>query len=230
MKVGIIGAMQEEVSSLIVDMNIKNKLNKASMVFNEGTIYDRDVVIVVSGIGKVNAAICTQILIDEFDVDAVINVGIAGGIGENVYPGDVVIAEDLVQHDMDAVGFGYPFGQIPRMDVFSFKCDEQLVKCAKDACDKISDINVFTGRIVSGDQFVADVQKIRWLKAKFDAISCEMEGASIAHVAHLNNKKFVIIRSISDNADNGAHMDYDKFEALAVQNSNKILRSMLQSM
>lgn len=230
MKIGIIGAMTEEVSSLIADMNIKNKVTKATMEFNEGTIYEKEVVIVVSGIGKVNAAICTQILVDDFKVDAVINVGIAGGIGDNIYPGDVVIGTDLVQHDMEAVKFGYDYGQIPRMDVFSFKCDEGLVKTAEEACKEIKDINIFKGRIVSGDQFVADVDKIRWLKSQFGAISCEMEGASIAHVAYLNNLKFVIIRSISDNADNGAHMDYDKFEALAVKNSNKILRSMLQSM
>lgn len=230
MKIGIIGAMQEEVSSLIADMNIKNRLSKASMIFNEGTIYDKDVVIVVSGIGKVNAAVCTQILVDEFNVDAVINVGIAGGIGADVQPGDIVVGTDLVEHDMNAVSFGYPLGQIPRMDAFSFKCDDELVRLAKNACQGLDEVKVFEGRIVSGDQFVADVEKIRWLKENFNAISCEMEGASIAHVAYLNNKKFVIIRSISDNADNGAHMDYAKFEAIAVKNANKIIRNMLQSM
>ncbi|MEG0132628.1 MAG: 5'-methylthioadenosine/adenosylhomocysteine nucleosidase [Clostridium sp.] len=229
MKIGIIGAMEEEVSSLIADMNIKNKTTKAMMTFNDGSIYNKEVVIVKSGIGKVNAAVCTQILIDDFHVDAVINVGIAGGIGKNIYPGDVVIATDLVQHDMDTTSFGDKPGQIPRMDVFDFKCDENLIACAKKACENITNINIFTGRIVSGDQFIADIEKIRWLKSEFNAISCEMEGASIAHVAYLNNKPFVIIRSISDNADNGAHMDFEKFTDISVKNSNQILRSMLQS-
>lgn len=230
MKLGIIGAMKEEVASLIEEMEITKKVTKARMEFNEGKILGKDVVIVVSGIGKVNAAVCTQILIDDFDIDAVINIGIAGGIGENIYPGDIVVSTDLVEHDMDAVNFGYKYGQIPRMDVFSFTCDEDLVKCAKEACEGIEGTKSFTGRIASGDQFVADVEKVRWLKSEFGAVACEMEGASIAHVAYLNNKKFVIIRSISDNADNGAHMDYAKFEEIAVKNANTILRTMLQSM
>lgn len=230
MRIGIIGAMEEEVCALIADMYIKNKVNKAMMEFNHGYICGKDVVIVKSGIGKVNAAVCTQILIDDFNVDTVINVGIAGGIGCDIYPGDIVIATDLVEHDMDTTKFGDRPGQIPNMDVFDFKCDENLVKCALEACKEIKDINIFTGRIVSGDQFIADIEKIKWLHSEFSALSCEMEGASIAHVAYLNKKPFVIIRSISDNANNGAHMDYEKFKGISVKNSNTILRSMLKIM
>lgn len=230
MRIGIIGAMPEEVASLIAEMSIEKKVKKAMMEFNHGRIYDKEVVIVVSGIGKVNAAVCTQILADDFNVDAVINVGIAGGIGTNIYPGDVVVATDLVQHDMDTTSFGDRPGQIPNMDVFDFKCDEKLVELAKKACEEIKDINSFSGRIVSGDQFIANVEKIRWLSEEFGALSCEMEGASIAHVAYLNQKPFVVIRSISDNANNGAHMDYEKFKEISVKNSNRILRTMLQSM
>lgn len=230
MRIGIIGAMPEEVASLIAEMSIEKKVKKAMMEFNHGRIYDKEVVIVVSGIGKVNAAVCTQILADDFNVDAVINVGIAGGIGTNIYPGDVVVATDLVEHDMDTTSFGDRPGQIPNMDVFDFKCDEKLVELAKKACEEIKDINSFSGRIVSGDQFIANVEKIRWLSEEFGALSCEMEGASIAHVAYLNQKPFVVIRSISDNANNGAHMDYEKFKEISVKNSNRILRTMLQSM
>lgn len=230
MKIGIIGAMPEEVASLIAEMTIEKKVNKAMMEFNHGRIYDKEVVIVVSGIGKVNAAVCTQILVDDFNVDAVVNVGIAGGIGTNIYPGDVVVATDLVQHDMDTTSFGDRHGQVPNMDVFDFKCDERLIDLAKKACEEIKDINSFSGRIVSGDQFIANVEKIRWLSDEFGALSCEMEGASIAHVAYLNKKPFVVIRSISDNANNGAHMDYEKFKEISVKNSNRILRTMLQSM
>lgn len=230
MKIGIIGAMPEEVASLIEEMNIEKKVTKARMEFNHGYIYNKEVVIVVSGIGKVNAAVCTQILVDDFQVDAVINVGIAGGIGTNIYPGDIVVATDLVQHDMDTTSFGDKPGQIPNMEVFDFKCDENLVNLAMKACNEIKDINSFKGRIVSGDQFIANIDKIRWLNEEFGALSCEMEGASIAQVAYLNNKPFVVIRSISDNANNGAHMDYEKFKEISVKNSNRILRMMLQSM
>jgi adenosylhomocysteine nucleosidase len=230
MKIGIIGAMEEEVASLVDEMEVTSKIAKAKMVFNSGNIFGKEVVIVTSGIGKVNAAICTQILVDEFDVNYIINVGIAGGIGENIYPGDIVIATDLVQHDMDTSAFGDKIGQIPRMNVFDFKCDSVLLSNAKSACAKLEDINTFTGRIVSGDQFIADVTKIKWLSKEFNALACEMEGASIAHVSYLNDVPFIIIRSISDNANNGAHMDYENFKHIAVKNSNNILRTMLKSM
>jgi len=230
MKIGIIGAMEEEVKSLIEEMKVNEKITKAKMVFHSGNIFEKEVVIVTSGIGKVNAAVCTQILVDEFDVNYIINVGIAGGIGENIYPGDIVIGSDLVQHDMDTSAFGDRIGQIPRLDVFDFKCDENLIKYAQKACDELEGINNFTGRIVSGDQFIADINKIKWLNEEFKAFACEMEGASIAHVAYLNEVPFIIIRSISDNANNGAHMDYEKFKDIAVKNSNNILRSMLKAM
>ena len=119
MRIGIIGAMPEEVASLIAEMSIEKKVKKAMMEFNHGRIYDKEVVIVVSGIGKVNAAVCTQILVDDFNVDAVVNVGIAGGIGTNIYPGDVVVATDLVQHDMDTTSFGDKHGQIPKILIHS---------------------------------------------------------------------------------------------------------------
>ncbi|WP_454053818.1 5'-methylthioadenosine/adenosylhomocysteine nucleosidase [Clostridium sp. Marseille-Q7071] len=230
MTIGIIGAMEEEVQILIDEMQVESKIEKANMCFNKGRIFGKEVVIVKSGIGKVNAAVCTQILVDDYKANAVINVGIAGGIGEEIYPGDIVIASDLVQHDMDTSAFGDKIGQIPRMDVFDFKCDSKLIKYAKNACEDLKDHKSFVGRIVSGDQFIANVEKIRWLKNEFEALACEMEGASIAHVAYLNNIPFIIIRSISDNANNGAHMDYEKFKDIAVENSNNILKNMLRAM
>ncbi|GAA0121353.1 MAG: 5'-methylthioadenosine/adenosylhomocysteine nucleosidase [Clostridium argentinense] len=230
MIIGIIGAMEEEVQSLIDEMQVESKTEKANMCFNKGRIFEKEVVIVKSGIGKVNAAVCTQILVDDYKANVVINVGIAGGIGEEIYPGDIVIASDLIQHDMDTSAFGDRLGQIPRMDVFEFKCDDWLIGYAKDACAGLKEHKSFVGRIVSGDQFIADVEKIRWLKNEFNALACEMEGASIAHVAYLNKIPFIIIRSISDNANNGAHMDYEKFKDIAVKNSNSILRNMLRAM
>lgn len=230
MVIGIIAAMAEELEILLKDLALDEKNTKANMTFHKGKLYGKDVVAVVCGIGKVNSAVCTQILASEYNVDKVINVGVAGGIGKEIYPGDIVIAENLVQHDMDTTAFGDKIGQIPRLDTFDFKCDEEMIKIAKQACEKISDLNSFTGRIVSGDQFVASLEKIQWLDKEFGAISCEMEGASIAQVCYLNSIPFVVIRSISDNANNGAHMDYQKFIPIAVKNSTRILKQMLELM
>jgi adenosylhomocysteine nucleosidase len=228
MIIGIIGAMSEEVEILKKEMTVGNKEIKAKMEFFSGNLWGNQVVVVTCGIGKVNAAVCTQVLVDDFKVDKVINVGVAGGIGEHIYPGDVVIATDLVQHDMDTSAFGDKLGQIPRMDTFDFKCDAELVETAKAACDEVRDFKSFVGRIVSGDQFIASVEKIRWLQLEFGALACEMEGGSIAHVCYLNSIPFVVIRSISDNANNGAHMDFEKFTPIAVNNSINILKNMLK--
>ncbi|MGV3026341.1 5'-methylthioadenosine/adenosylhomocysteine nucleosidase [Clostridium thermobutyricum] len=228
MVIGIISAMSEELELLLNDMEIEEKTHKANMTFHKGKVWGKDVVAVVSGIGKVNAAVCTQILISEYKVNSVINVGVAGGIGKDIYPGDVVVAENLVQHDMDTTVFGDAHGQVPRLDTFDFTCDKELVRLAKLACDEIKEINTFSGRIVSGDQFIASVDKIKWLESEFGAAACEMEGASIAHVCYLNSIPFVIIRSISDNANNGAHMDYEKFIPIGVKNSTTILKAMIE--
>lgn len=230
MTLGIIAAISEELEILLKDMQLDSSTTKAGMTFNKGKLWSNEVIAVVCGIGKVNAAVCTQILVSEFNVDKVINVGVAGGIGKDIYPGDVVIATNLVEHDMDTTAFGDPHGQVPRMDTFDFKCDSSLIESANSACKKVGGFNTFTGRIVSGDVFVADVEKIKWLEKEFNALSCEMEGASIAHVCYLNNIPVVVIRSISDNANNGAHMDFEKFTPIAVKNSTSILKEMLLSM
>ncbi|MBU3134299.1 5'-methylthioadenosine/adenosylhomocysteine nucleosidase [Clostridium gasigenes] len=230
MTLGIISAMSEELELLLTDMKLENKITKANMTFHQGKLWGKDVVAVVSGIGKVNAAVCAQILISEYKADSIINVGVAGGIGKNIYPGDVVVATDLVQHDMDTTVFGYSYGQVPRLDTFAFKCDDNLVRVALGACKEISEINTFSGRIVSGDQFISSLEKIQWFEKEFKAISCEMEGASIAHVCYLNDVPCVVIRSISDNANNGAHMDYEKFIPLGVRNSTTILKTMINKL
>lgn len=230
MTIGIIGAMNEEIALLLGKMEIEKKEKKAAMEFNFGKVNDSEIVLVRCGIGKVNAAICTQILIDDFKVDCIINVGIAGGIGRNVYPGDIVIAENLVEHDMDTTAFGDKPGQIPGMDTFDYVCDSKLVKLAAKACEKFTERNYYIGRIASGDQFIADVNKIKWLDSEFQALACEMEGASIAHTCYLNAIPFVVIRSISDNANNGAHIDYERFKPIAIENSTAILENMLETL
>jgi adenosylhomocysteine nucleosidase len=230
MLLGIIGAMDEEVKILKNEMTVEKREEKSRMEFFSGNLWGKDVVVVTCGIGKVNAAVCAQILADYYKVDKIINVGVAGGIGEHIFPGDVVIANNLVQHDMDTSAFGDRLGQIPRMDTFDFKCDPELVEIAKAASNNIRGHKSFVGRIVSGDQFIASVEKIKWLSAEFEALACEMEGGSIAHVCYLNSIPFVVIRSISDNANNGAHMDFEKFTPIAVNNSINILKNMLKNL
>ena len=153
--IGIIGAMEEEVSQLIEAMEEKEKVTCASMDFYCGKLKDKEVVIVQSGIGKVNMALCTQILADRFDVKAVINTGVAGGLYKDIEIGDIVISKDAVQHDVDAVAFGYPVGQIPQMDVFSFEADEKLRKMALACSQKVNpELGVFEGRIVEISLFL----------------------------------------------------------------------------
>lgn len=227
MMIGIIGAMNEELEILLSEMDVEKVNKKANMDFNFGKVYGKKAAVVVCGIGKVNAAVCTQILIDDFKVDRIINVGIAGGLGDEVYPGDIVIADNLVQHDMDATAFGDKLGQIPRLDAYEFKCDSLLVEKAKEACSFLKNKNSFVGRIVTGDQFISSGDKTKWLQSEFGALACEMEGGSIAQVCYLNKIPFVVVRSISDNANNGAHMEYEEFGPIAIKNSTEILKHML---
>ena len=228
MIIGIIGAMSEEVEILKNEMILKEEVKQASMTYYIGKLKNKDVVIVTCGIGKVNAAVCSQILIDRFKVSKIINVGIAGGLKEDIYPGDIVIASNLVQHDMDTRFFGDKLGQIPRLDTFDFKCNKELIDLALLASKHIKNINCFSGRIVSGDQFISESSKLKELNSIFGAFACEMEGASIGQVCYLNKTPFVVIRSISDNAINGSHMDYDKFAPIAIKNSVVIIKEILE--
>ncbi len=228
MIIGIIGAMDEEVAFLKEEMKIEEMLEYASMQFCKGELCGRNVVVVRSGIGKVNAAICAQILADKFNVDVLINTGIAGSLDADIDIGDMVISTDLVEHDMDATIFGDPLGQVPRMDTFSFPADASLVEKAVAANQEANpDIRTFTGRIVSGDQFVSSSSVKEKLVENFQAKCTEMEGAAIAHAAYLNRISCVIIRAISDKADNSATMDYPTFEKKAIEHSVRLVRNLL---
>ena len=228
---GIIGAMDEEVAKIKEEMQDVEVHSKASMDFYKGTLNGKGAVVVRSGIGKVNAAMCTQILADDFHVDAVINTGIAGSLNKDIDIGDIVLSTDTLEHDMDAVAFGYPVGQIPRMDTLSFTADEHLRKVAVSACKKaIPAVHVFEGRIVSGDQFVSSHEKKDWLVDTFGGYCTEMEGAAIAQVAYLNKIPFVILRAISDKADNSATMDYPTFEKKAAWHCVNLVSEMLREL
>lgn len=229
--IGIIGAMEEEVNILKEKMSIDAVENKASMEFFKGKLNDKEVVIVRSGISKVNAAVCTQILIDDFNVDCVINTGIAGSLQNKIDIGDIVISSDAMQHDVDATGFGYDPGVIPRMETSVFKADERLIELAKKVCEaEIPDIAAHVGRVVTGDQFISDREVKNKIESNFHGYCTEMEGAAIAQAAYLNNVPFVILRAISDKSDDGATVDYPAFEKKAIEHSVILVENMLKQL
>lgn len=226
--IGIIGAMEEEVNILKEKMNVRKIEKKATMEFFEGDLSGKDVVIVRSGIGKVNAAVCTQILVDDFQVEAVINTGVAGSLKNEINIGDIVLSKDTLQHDMDATGFGYKLGDIPRMEQSIFQADSMLIKKAKEVCEEVNpDISTYVGRVVSGDQFISDQKKKEMLTNYFSGFCTEMEGAAIGQVAYLNKTPFLIIRAISDKADHSAEMDYSEFETKAIEHTVKLVSELI---
>lgn len=228
--IGIIGAMDEEVNLLKEEMQDVTINTKAGMDFYQGKMEDKDVVVVRSGIGKVNAGICTQILADEYNVEAVINTGIAGSLNADINIGDIVLSTDALQHDMDATGFGYEPGVIPRMDTSLFLADKRLRELAKACCKRVNtDINVFEGRVVSGDQFISAKDKKEYILKTFHGYCTEMEGAAIAQAAYLNNIPFLIVRAISDKADDSATEDYPAFERKAIMHSVNLMREMIKN-
>ena len=230
-RIGVIGAMDEEVSLLIGQM--KNKKTKciAGMEFHQGKLWEKEAVVVKSGIGKVNMGICTQILISCYGVDAVINTGVAGGLYEKLNVGDIVISSDVVQHDMDATGFGYKLGEIPRMETSTFCADKDMIKLAKESCELVNpEIQCFVGRVATGDQFISSNEKKQWIIDNFGAYCAEMEGGAMAQTAYLNKVPFVVIRAISDKADNSATVTYEEFEQQAIVHTMKLMAAMFLKM
>lgn len=226
--IGIIGAMDEEVAKIREKMADVSVEPKAGMEFYQGKLEGAEAVVVRSGIGKVNAAVCTQILIDCYHVKAIINTGIAGSLQADIDIGDIVLSVDTLQHDVDATGFGYQIGEIPRMPVSVFKADARMIMLASRACEEVNpDIHVHAGRIVSGDQFISDRSKKKWLVENFSGCCTEMEGAAIAQTAYLNGVPFLIVRAISDKADDSATVDYPTFEAQAIQHSVNLILALV---
>lgn len=228
-KIGIIGAMELEVTELKAKMNTTNIVKRAGMEFYEGTLNNANVVIVRSGIGKVNAALCVQILADVFQVTHIINTGVAGSLNAKLDIGDILVSKDALHHDMDVTIFGYQLGEVPQMGFREFSADETLISLAMESCRKVNpDINVMEGRVVSGDQFISSKEVKNHLINDFQGDCAEMEGAAIAHGAYLNQIPFVIIRAISDKADDSAEMDYPTFETAAAIHSAKLVKDMVQ--
>lgn len=228
-KVGIIGAMELEVEELQSKIESPQIVAKAGMRFYEGTLYGTSVVVVRCGIGKVNAALCTQILADQFQVTHIINTGVAGSLNASLDIGDILISRDALHHDMDATAMGYAPGKIPQMERSEFPADDRLITLAKESCEKVNpDIHVRVGRVVSGDQFISDKATKARLIELFHGDCTEMEGASIAHGAFLNNIPFVIIRAISDKADDTSEMEYPVFERAAAKRSARLVEDMVR--
>ena len=215
MKLGIIGAMEQEVETLLEQMEDKTACVKAGSTFYEGKLAGLDAVVVQCGIGKVNAAMCVQVLCDCFGVTHVVNTGIAGSLSAKLDIGDLVISRDAMYHDFDCVHFGYPMGKVPGMDVVAFPADEKLAELAYAAAEEVNPGHTRRGRVASGDCFVADKAVKERISSVTGAFCTEMEGAAIAQTAYRNGVPFVIIRAISDKADDSAEMDYPTFERIA---------------
>lgn len=231
MKIGIIGAMKSEVAHLVSQMNIEHTHEQARMTFYEGFLGNAPVVVVQSGIGKVNAATCTQILIDTFKVSHVINTGIAGLLNPELNVGDIVVSKDLVQHDMNVIPLDFEAGQVPGLPVFSFAADADLMNRALlSVQENMSELQVISGRIASGDQFISSVEDADYIRTTFDADCCEMEGASIAQVAWLNHVPFVVIRLMSDKPGMTSSIDYASFENEASERSAQITASIIKKL
>lgn len=228
--IGIIGAMEEEIITIRAKMTVEKIENIASMDFYAGELEGQEIVLVRCGIGKVNAAICTQVLIDCFDVSCVINTGVAGGLHPDINIGDIIISSDTVEHDMDVTAFGHEKGFIPRMDMQFFEADRWLVSIAEKAAKATKgDHDVYVGRIASGDQFVSSMTVKEEIYDNFTAYCAEMEGAAIAHACFLNKIPFVIIRAISDKADQSAEVNFDDFVNIAAENASTIIRQMIEA-
>ena len=227
MLIGIIGAMDIEVQALKELMD-EPKIETISTVdYYSGNINGIDVVVAVAGVGKVNAAVCTQTMILTYHPQYIINVGVAGGLAQELGIGDIAVAENVVEHDMDTTPIGDVPGYISGINIVRIPCDKWLSEKMIDAASKLSGVKVLTGTIASGDQFISKDEERKKIVDNFGAIAAEMEGASIGHVCYMNDVHFGVLRAISDGANSDSAMDYPTFAKMAAANSIKIICEML---
>jgi len=221
--IGIIGAMDIEIEHINAIMENKEEFTVSGALYTKGMLNGKEIVTAVCGIGKVFAAMCAQTMIVKFGADKIINTGVAGGLTEKTDILDTVVATALVQHDMDTTYFGDPRGMISGINVVEFPCDKELA-------EKISanvEGNLVRGIVASGDCFVADNDKKKDIAETFNAVACEMEGASIAQVCYVNKVPFAVLRTISDGA-NGEEMSYEKFRVVAAEKAAKVIINTLK--
>ncbi len=224
-KLGIIGAMDEEVETLLEQIGCNHGEDHAGSLFYPGKLEGLDVVVVRCGIGTVNAALCVQILKDCYSVTHVVNTGIAGSLWTELDIGDLVVSRDAMYHDFDCCHFGYPAGKVPGMPE-SYPADEAMVRLAHEAAESVHPGHVRGGRVASGDQFICSQEQKDKIIAITGAVCTEMEGAGIAHAAYRNGIPFVIVRAISDKADNSAEMDYPTFERIAAHRCAQVVAAL----
>ena len=229
-KLGIIGAMQVEVETLLGCMGEKEAREIAGSVFYEGILEGLPVVVVQCGVGKVNAAICAQILCSCYGVTHLVNTGIAGSLCAELDIGDLVVSRDAMYHDFDCGGFGYPIGKVPGMDTVAFPGNEAMITLAYAAAEAVNPGHTRIGRVASGDQFICDKQVKDRIIANTQALCTEMEGAAIAQTAYRNGVPFVSLRAISDKADNSAEMDYPTFETIAAHRCAQVTTAMAKAL
>ena len=227
-KVGIIGAMDSEVALLKSRVEGARVREVAGMEFVEGTISGVPVVVVKCGVGKVNAAICAQTVTSQLGATHVINTGVAGSLDARIEIGDVVVSTDAVEHDMDVTPLGYAPGEHPDLRLVAFEADTRLREAiAAAAAEAASDVCVFQGRVCSGDQFIGSAAAKARIVEAFGGMCCEMEGASIAHACYLAKVPFVVVRAISDKADDSGSVNYAEFEKAAAVHCSAIVLAAL---
>ena len=222
--IGIIVAEIEEleaIKSLMIDFE---ELHIYNLNILKGKISNRVCLLVRCGVGKVNSARTAQVLTDNFKLECIINLGSAGALNETLNMGDIVIGEKLVQHDFDVTAFGRDKGFIPETGMF-FECDDSLLDKCKDI--KINNIRICTGVIASGDIFCTDIKMKENIRTKFNADCVEMEGAAIAHVCHLNNVPFIVVRSISDTPNGNNQIDFNEYLHFASKNCANFIKQLL---
>ncbi|SFL48440.1 adenosylhomocysteine nucleosidase [Paenibacillus sp. 1_12] len=227
-KIGIIGAMKEEIALFLEHMEQVETTEKAHIQFLEGLFHNQRVVLCKSGVGKVNAAVTTQILIDTYGVDSIIFTGVAGAVHPELNVGDIVISSELMQHDMDVTALGFPRGTIPYEESSLFVSDERLKKAALDASNELFPGRALVGRVLSGDQFIASRDTVAKLYSELQGACTEMEGAAVAQVCAMNSIPQVVIRSMSDKADGSAEVNFAQFTVQASENSYRIVDHMLK--
>jgi adenosylhomocysteine nucleosidase len=227
-KIALIGAMNEEIELLVSRMEQVKESSKAGVTYREGLFLGKQVVVCKSGVGKVNAAVTTQILIDRFAVEAVIFTGVAGALDPELNIGDIVVSSECMQHDMDVTALGFPRGVIPYQEKSIFAADSGLRALAVASGKTLFDGRVTQGRVLSGDQFIASREVVSQLHSELQGICTEMEGAAVAQVCSMNEIPYVVIRSMSDKADGSAHMNFEEFTKLASEHSYKIVEDMIR--
>ena len=229
MKLGIIGAMDLEVETLLAVMDNRSESQHLGTVFHEGSLKGLSVVVVQCGVGKVNAALCTQLLCDYYHITHLVNTGVAGSLCKDLDIGDLVVSRDAMYHDVDVTFWGHAYGQVPGMDVLTFPADPDLIRYAVEAGQQVHSGHVTVGRVASGDQFICDDGVKQKIIENTQALCAEMEGAAIAHAAYRNRVPFVIIRAMADKADGSEEIDYPTFEREAAHHCAAVTCRLAQA-